>query len=99
MGATGYIIPAGYPPYPLLTDRVRDFTDGYVYGMIRVGRGLMPAYGHRISHFDRWNVVNYLRVLQGVVPAPANPQESAEQTGSSSDQTEGASSPEDGATS
>ncbi len=99
MGATGYIIPAGYPPYPLITDRVRDFTDGYVYGMIRVGRGLMPAYGHRISHFDRWEVVNYLRVLQGVVPAPASPQESVEQTESSSDQTEGASSPEDGATS
>ncbi len=99
MGATGYIIPAGYPPYPLITDRVRGFTDGYVYGMIRVGRGLMPAYGHRISHFDRWNVVNYLRVLQGVVPAPASPQGSVEQTDTSSDQTEGASSQEDGATS
>jgi mono/diheme cytochrome c family protein len=67
-GVTGYIIPAGYPPYPLNTDRVKGFTDGYVYGMIRMGRGLMPAYGHRISYFDRWNVVNYLRTLQGVVP-------------------------------
>jgi mono/diheme cytochrome c family protein len=79
-GATGYIIPAGYPPFPLVTDRVRGFTDGYIYGMIRVGRGLMPAYGHRISHFDRWNVVNYLRTLQGAVfpppgetPPPAAP--------------------------
>ena len=32
--------------------------------MIRVGRGLMPAYAHQISHFDRWNIVNYIRVLQ-----------------------------------
>lgn len=39
-------------------------TDGYIYGMIRVGRGAMPAYGHRITHFDRWHVVNYVRYLQ-----------------------------------
>ena len=70
-GISGYILPAGYPPYPLNTDRVTEFTDGYIYGMIRMGRGNMPAYGHRISHFDRWNVVNYLRVLQGVATAPA----------------------------
>lgn len=41
-----------------------DYTDGYLYGMIRVGRALMPAYGHRITHFDRWHVVNYVRELQ-----------------------------------
>jgi mono/diheme cytochrome c family protein len=70
-GAAGYIIPAGYPPYPLISDRVKAFTDGYLYGMIRVGRGNMPAYGPRISHFDRWNVVNYLRLLQGVTSPPA----------------------------
>lgn len=69
-GASGYIVPAGYPPFPLVTDRVRQFTDGYIYGMIRVGRGLMPSYGHRISEFDRWNVVNYVRLLQGALPSP-----------------------------
>ena len=66
----GYIIPAGYPGYPLVSDRVRAFTDGYIYGMIRMGRGNMPSYGHRIAHFDRWNVVNYLRALQGVASPP-----------------------------
>jgi mono/diheme cytochrome c family protein len=77
-GVTGYIIPAGFPPYPLVSDRVRGFTDGYIYGMVRMGRGLMPSYGHRISHFDRWNVVNYLRVLQGVVlPAGGTPPQDA----------------------
>lgn len=40
------------------------FSDGYLYGMIRVGRGLMPAYGHRVTHFDRWHIVNYVRELQ-----------------------------------
>ena len=69
-GISGYILEAGYPPYPLNSDRVVAFTDGYIYGMIRMGRGNMPSYGHRITHFDRWNVVNYLRVLQGVVTPP-----------------------------
>jgi mono/diheme cytochrome c family protein len=43
--------------------------DGYIYGIIRVGRGLMPAYGERIGDYDRWAVVHYLRVLQGQAPA------------------------------
>ena len=98
-GVTGYIIPAGYPPYPLMTDRVKGFTDGYIYGMIRVGRGLMPSYGHRISHYERWDVVNYLRVLQGVVPTAApEPQGGpAEDQQDPMEQAEGASSREDGA--
>ncbi|MGD2120252.1 MAG: cytochrome c [Gemmatimonadota bacterium] len=70
-GVSGYILPAGYPPYSLVTERVAAFTDGHIYGMIRMGRGNMPAYGHRITHFDRWHVVNYLRVLQGVASPPA----------------------------
>jgi mono/diheme cytochrome c family protein len=55
------------------------YTDGYIYGMIRVGRGLMPAYGHQVPHFDRWHIVNYVRQLQqgaGGAPgagAPAAP--------------------------
>jgi hypothetical protein len=24
----------------------------------------MPEYGSRISHFDRWNVINYVRQLE-----------------------------------
>ncbi len=68
-GVSAYILPAGYPPFPLISDRVRAFSDGYIYGMIRVGRGLMPGYGPRVAHFDRWHIVNYVRGLQGVLPA------------------------------
>lgn len=50
--------------YNLAMDPVQSYADGYLYGMIRVGRGLMPAYGHQITHFDRWNIVNYVRQLQ-----------------------------------
>ena len=41
-----------------------DHTDAYIYGMIRVGRGLMPSYGHAVTHWDRWAIVNYVRQLQ-----------------------------------
>ena len=44
----------------------------YVYAITRVGRGLMPAYGERITHLDRWAVAMYVRDLQrraGAAPA------------------------------
>ena len=51
-------------------------SDGYIYAIIRVGRGIMPAYGPRTSHLERWAIVNYVRQLQqsaGISPAPAQP--------------------------
>ena len=50
--------------YDISGASVAAYTDGFLYGKIRVGGPIMPAYGHQISHFDRWNIVNYLRVLQ-----------------------------------
>lgn len=50
--------------YNLAGPVVQGYGDQYLYGMIRVGRGLMPAYGPRITHFDRWKIVNYVRLLQ-----------------------------------
>jgi mono/diheme cytochrome c family protein len=66
MGANAYIA-AKHPTlaaYNLAGPVVAGYTDQYIYGMIRVGRGLMPAYGWRIAHFDRWKIVNYVRSLQ-----------------------------------
>lgn len=55
----------GIPGISLATDVTKARTDGYLFGMIRNGRGLMPSY-NRIEEMDRWDVVNYLRALQGV---------------------------------
>lgn len=61
----------GWPcAYPLVAPNVIAYPDGYIYGMIRVGRGIMPPYGHQIGHYDRWNVVNYIRQLQGAAASP-----------------------------
>lgn len=59
----------GMPGINLLTPVTQNRTDGYIFGMIRNGRGLMPTY-NRIEEMDRWDVVNYLRGLQGRLGRP-----------------------------
>ncbi len=50
----------------LLTDKAKSYPDGYLYGIIRYGRGGMALYGDKIfRQHDRWAVVNYVRQLQG----------------------------------
>ena len=44
-------------------------SDGYIYGVIAAGRGLMPPYGERVPHLDRWAVVEYVRALQAATGA------------------------------
>ncbi len=57
--------PGKFPMGPNLTLPVTVArTDGYIYAIVRAGRGLMPAYGPRMSHLERWAVVNYVRQLQ-----------------------------------
>jgi hypothetical protein len=35
-----------------------------MYAVVRAGRGRMPAYGARMTHIERWAVVNYVNTLQ-----------------------------------
>ncbi len=55
----------------LTLDVTKNRTDGYIFGMIRNGRGLMPTY-NRIEEPDRWDIVNYLRSLQGKFGTPSD---------------------------
>lgn len=48
----------------LIVDQTKARTDGYIYGMMRNGRGAMPSYA-RIEELERWDIVNYVRALQG----------------------------------
>ena len=61
----GYIegpFPAGLIAQ-LTAESARSRSDGYIFGMMAAGRGLMPNY-RRIPQNDRWHVVNYVRQLQ-----------------------------------
>jgi mono/diheme cytochrome c family protein len=52
------------PPIGAGSNAANTLTDGYLFGIIRNGRGTMPPY-NRIEEPDRWDIVNYLRSLQG----------------------------------
>lgn len=55
----------------LLTARARGYTDGYLYTLLRYGRGIMGKYGDKVTlQDDRWQVVNYVRQLQTAAPLP-----------------------------
>lgn len=55
----------------LLTARARAYSDGYIYSIIRYGRGVMPRYGDKVyAPVERWAIVNHVRKLQTQSPAP-----------------------------
>jgi len=70
----GPISSAAGGPFPgvrsLVTDTLGRRSDGYLYGVVvnaqSMGRGLMPRYGDKIRGTDRWDLVNYVRTLQGL---------------------------------
>jgi mono/diheme cytochrome c family protein len=61
----GPVTKFGFPPIAIGTGSkaAGQLSDGYIFGMIRNGRGLMPPY-NRIEESDRWDLINYLRSLQ-----------------------------------
>lgn len=69
----GQIIGAGRFPFslPVNSGAAVGRSDGYLYGVVTVGRGLMPPYGDKVNHADRWAVVSYMRELQGGLAGPA----------------------------
>ncbi|HSJ26029.1 MAG TPA: cytochrome c [Longimicrobiales bacterium] len=76
-GGDGPLVgPTLFPLMPsLIAAPATGLSDGYVYAVIRAGRGLMPAYGTRITHDERWAIVTYVNSLQAQAgvqqPAPA----------------------------
>lgn len=58
---------------PLTTPRAMAWSDGYLYSIIRFGRGVMPRYDDRVRGQDRWHVVNYVRQLQAAASAQSAP--------------------------
>lgn len=54
----------------LLTPRARAYSDGYIYSIIRYGRGVMPRYGDKVVvPGERWAIVSHVRKLQSQTPA------------------------------
>lgn len=49
------------PPIKLMSP---GFTDGYIYRKIKFGGIVMPPFGYATSEKERWDIVNYIRVLE-----------------------------------
>ena len=58
-GPFGMVLPVGGP-----TSMAKLFSDGHIYTTISNGRGRMPNY-KRIPPHERWDLVNFLRDLNG----------------------------------
>lgn len=63
--ADGPVVQFGLPVLPIGagTKAATQYSDGYIFGIIRNGRGLMPPY-NRIEERERWDLINYLRAVQ-----------------------------------
>ncbi len=62
----GPVIKRGFYPLNLTTPGVIARTDGYIYANIRYGgKVMMPSYRESITSEGAWDVVSYVRKLQG----------------------------------
>lgn len=60
----GYIVPKFPRPPTLLSDKVRDWSDGSIFHVITMGQNLMPSYQSQVQPQDRWAIILYLRAIQ-----------------------------------
>jgi mono/diheme cytochrome c family protein len=63
----GVVLKFGVGAPSLLVPPYATRTDGYYFGQMRNGGAIMPPM-NRIDERDRWNVINYVRGLQGKLP-------------------------------
>jgi mono/diheme cytochrome c family protein len=54
----------GAKPANLIADSARAQPDGYLYGVLMLGKNAMPSYAPDLDENDRWAAVHYVRILQ-----------------------------------
>lgn len=54
---------ASAPP-SVVSGKIKGWTDGQLYHIITMGRGVMGSYAYQIEPDDRWKLVAYIRKLQ-----------------------------------
>lgn len=60
-----------FPPAPdLAYVTVQQRSDGFIWGTISYGGKAMPPAREGLSVRDRWDLVNYVRAIQGRLPPP-----------------------------
>jgi mono/diheme cytochrome c family protein len=54
----------GAKPGNFMTDAMQKQPDGYIYGVLMLGKNAMPSYAADLDESDRWAVTHYIRILQ-----------------------------------
>ncbi len=55
-------------------DFYKNRSDGRFFAVIHNGGAVMPRYGYKFSESEHWDIVNYVRFLQGIHQVPGLPQ-------------------------
>ncbi len=55
----------GITPLPIGTAQYAPRSDGFLYHFIASGKNTMPSFGYKLTGREIWDIVNYLRQLQG----------------------------------
>lgn len=59
------------PPDFTKPETLANRTDGELFTIINTGSGAMPAEAKRLKEFQTWNIINFLRTLEGKTPEKA----------------------------
>lgn len=51
-------------PPTLVSSKIKGWTDGQLYHIITMGRGIMGSYAYQVAPDDRWKLIAYVRKLQ-----------------------------------
>ena len=55
-------------PPSLMTQKIRDWTDGRIFHLPMRGQGSMPSQTSVVSRGDIWSVIHYIRAMQARLP-------------------------------
>lgn len=60
-------------PPSLMTQRVRDWSDGRIFHIPMRGQGSMPSHSTQLEQWQIWQAIHYLRHLQSILPVAPPP--------------------------
>jgi len=60
-------------PPSLMTQKVRDWSDGRIFHVPMRGQGSMPSHSTQLEQWQIWQVIHYLRHLQSTLPVAPPP--------------------------
>ena len=78
------IVNGGHPAPQAYDGPLKDLPEGKMFHTLTYGKGVMGSHASQLSKTERWEVVAYVRVLQGTLEEPGNAEQSAAQSDTTS---------------